>query len=101
LIGRKFYEVDKERAFPAAFALFSFCSLHFLFIRFFFYLQYLNQPGAMFCTKLTEDDNAITNSVEIAQSSRYAKQILVLGSAVAHIHLNIRAQGRFADVSYF
>ncbi|KAJ1699584.1 hypothetical protein LUZ63_008096 [Rhynchospora breviuscula] len=38
--------------------------------------KYLNQPGAIFCTKLSEDDNAITNSVDIAQSPSGAVRVI-------------------------
>ncbi|XP_078149005.1 putative WD repeat-containing protein C2A9.03 isoform X1 [Carex rostrata] len=38
--------------------------------------KYLNKPGAIFCTKLTEDDNAITNSVDIAQSPSGAGRVI-------------------------
>ncbi len=34
-------------------------------------LQHLDRPGISFCSRITSDDNAITNAVEIYASSRY------------------------------
>ncbi|KAE8726744.1 Detected protein of confused Function [Hibiscus syriacus] len=38
--------------------------------------KYLNQPGVAFSTKLTTDDNAITNAVDVYCSSSGAKRIM-------------------------
>lgn len=32
--------------------------------------QYLNHPGVAFCMKMTDDENAITNAVEIYETSK-------------------------------
>lgn len=37
-----------------------------------FCLQYLDRPGVSFCFRTPEDDNRITNSIEIYDSARYA-----------------------------
>ncbi|KAG1334566.1 putative WD repeat-containing protein C2A9.03 [Cocos nucifera] len=38
--------------------------------------KYLNQPGAAFCTKITTDANAITNAVDIHQSSNGSDRVI-------------------------
>lgn len=35
------------------------------------YMQYVDRPGVCFCSRTTYDDNAITNAVEIYNTSRY------------------------------
>lgn len=34
-------------------------------------MQYVDRPGVCFCSRTTYDDNAITNAVEIYNTSRY------------------------------
>ncbi|XP_039146499.1 uncharacterized WD repeat-containing protein C2A9.03 isoform X2 [Dioscorea cayenensis subsp. rotundata] len=38
--------------------------------------KYVNQPGVAFCTKVTSDDNGITNSVDIYESTCGSRRIL-------------------------
>ncbi|XWS15027.1 hypothetical protein CRYUN_Cryun35bG0059400 [Craigia yunnanensis] len=38
--------------------------------------KYLNQPGVAFCTKLTTDDNAITNAVDVYHTSSGAMRVV-------------------------
>ncbi|ESR47259.1 WD REPEATS REGION domain-containing protein [Citrus sinensis] len=38
--------------------------------------KYLDQPGVAFCTNLTTDDNAITNTVDVFQSPNGSKRVI-------------------------
>ncbi|XP_058085618.1 uncharacterized WD repeat-containing protein C2A9.03-like isoform X2 [Magnolia sinica] len=38
--------------------------------------KYLNQPGVAFCTKITNDENAITNAVDIYRASNGSTQLI-------------------------
>ncbi|XWS23868.1 hypothetical protein CRYUN_Cryun28dG0052300 [Craigia yunnanensis] len=41
-----------------------------------FICKYLNQPGVAFCTKLTTDDNAITNVVDVYRTTSGAMRVM-------------------------
>lgn len=40
------------------------------------WMQYLNQPGVAFCTKVATDENAITNSVDVYNNPSGAMRVI-------------------------
>ncbi|TXG52837.1 hypothetical protein EZV62_022006 [Acer yangbiense] len=54
--------------------------------------MYLNQPGVAFCTKLTTDENAITNTVDVYRNPSGSMRVVTA---------NNDAQVRIFDTEYF
>ncbi|WRX30836.1 WD40 repeat - like 10 [Theobroma cacao] len=64
--------------------------------------KYLYQPGVAFCTKLTTDDNAITNAVDVYRNPRQATKIFCICSGAMRVMAaNNDAQIRIFDAETF
>ncbi|RXH92725.1 hypothetical protein DVH24_042499 [Malus domestica] len=63
--------------------------------------KHINQPGVAFCSKLTTDDNAITNAVDIFQNPAPITELSLCNGSMRVMTANNDAQVRVFDVQNF
>lgn len=51
-------------------------------------VQFLDRKGVSFCCRTTYDDNAITNAVDIYDSSRYVRVLLLINNLAKNVGIN-------------
>ncbi|CAN6584017.1 unnamed protein product [Malus baccata var. baccata] len=63
--------------------------------------KHINQPGVAFCSKLTTDDNAITNAVDVFQNPAPITELSLCSGSMRVMTANNDAQVRVFDVQNF